>query len=72
MLLLEDYGVLTVHFAGLPPGTSSLLLKFISPETLAKFGGPDTFAGAIDRSLTKLGGFLREPDSLRILLMGDE
>ena len=72
MLLLEDYGVLTVHFAGLPPGTSSLLLKFVSPETLAKFGGPDTFAEAIDRSLSKLGGFLREPDSLRILLMGDE
>jgi L-seryl-tRNA(Ser) seleniumtransferase len=72
MLLLEDYGVLTVHFAGLPPGTSSLLLKFISPETLAKFGGPDAFAEAVDRSLSKLGGFLREPDSLRILLMGDD
>jgi L-seryl-tRNA(Ser) seleniumtransferase len=71
MLLLEDYGVLTVHFAGLPPGTSGLLLKFISPETLAKFGGPDIFAEAIDHSLSKLGGLLREPDGIRILLMGD-
>jgi L-seryl-tRNA(Ser) seleniumtransferase len=71
MLLLEDYGVLTVHFAGLPPGTSNLLLKFIPPETLAKFGGPDTFAEAIDHSLSKLGGLLREPDGIRILLMGD-
>jgi L-seryl-tRNA(Ser) seleniumtransferase len=71
MLLLEDYGVLTVHFAGLPPGTSSLLLKFISPETLVKFGGPDIFAEAINHSLSKLGGLLREPDSIRILLMGD-
>ena len=24
MLLLRDYGVMTVHFAGLPPGTSAL------------------------------------------------
>src|SRR5206468_3575767 len=31
MLLLEDYGLITVHFAGLPPGTSSLLIKFIPP-----------------------------------------
>jgi len=71
MLLLEDYGVLTVRFAGLPPGTSSLLLKFIPPETLARFGGPEALARAIDHSLSKLGGYLREPDSIRILLMGE-
>ena len=71
MLLLEDYGVLTVHFAALPPGTSSLLLKFIPPETLTRFGGPEAFARAIDNSLTKLGGFLSEPDGIRILLMGE-
>jgi L-seryl-tRNA(Ser) seleniumtransferase len=71
MLLLEDYGILTVHFAGLPPGTSSLLFKFIPPETLARFGGPEAFASAIDRSLSKLGGYLREPDSIRSLLLGD-
>src|SRR5438552_1304317 len=38
MLLLEDHGILTVHFAGMPPGTSSLLVKFIPPETLERFG----------------------------------
>jgi L-seryl-tRNA(Ser) seleniumtransferase len=70
MLLLEDYGVITVHFAGLPPGTSSLLLKFIPPETLARFGGPDALAKAVDHSLSKLGGYLREPDSIRELLLG--
>ena len=37
MLLLKHYGVLTVHFAGLPPGTSSMLIKFVSPETLTRF-----------------------------------
>ncbi len=71
MLLLEDYGILTVHFAALPPGTSSLLLKFIPPETLEKFGGPEALVRAIDNSLSKLGGCLREPDGIRMLLMGD-
>jgi L-seryl-tRNA(Ser) seleniumtransferase len=69
MLLLEDYGILTVHFAGLPPGTSSLLFKFIPPETLARFGGAEAFAQAIDHSLSKLGGYLREPESMRSLLL---
>ena len=35
MLLLRDYGVMTVHFAGLPPGTSALLIKFMAPENAA-------------------------------------
>jgi L-seryl-tRNA(Ser) seleniumtransferase len=69
MLLLEDYGILTVHFAGLPPGTSSLLFKFIPPETLARFGGAEALAQAVDHSLSKLGGYLREPDGIRSLLL---
>jgi L-seryl-tRNA(Ser) seleniumtransferase len=72
MLLLEDYGILTVHFAGLPPGTSSLLFKFIPPETLDRFGGADAFAQAVDHSLSKLGGYLREPGSIRTLLLDEE
>ena len=44
MLLLRDHGILTVHFAALPPGTSALLLKFLPPETLERFGGPERFA----------------------------
>jgi L-seryl-tRNA(Ser) seleniumtransferase len=71
MLLLKDYGILTVHFAALPPGTSSLLLKFIPPETLQRFGGPEALVRAIDNSLTKLGGCLREPGGVRTLLMGE-
>jgi L-seryl-tRNA(Ser) seleniumtransferase len=54
MLLLRDHGVLTVHFAAIPPGTSALLLKFIPPETLVRFGGAGRFAEAVDASLDEL------------------
>lgn len=71
MLLLEDHGVMTVHFAGLPPGTSSLLLKFIPPETLTRFGGPQALAKAVDGSLSKLASLVGRPDRVRSLLLGD-
>jgi hypothetical protein len=43
--------MITVHFAGMPPGTSSLLVEFVSPETLERFGGAEAPAKAIDSSL---------------------
>jgi L-seryl-tRNA(Ser) seleniumtransferase len=70
MLLLRDYGVLTVHFAALPPGTAALLLKFVPPETLDRLGGPDVFASAVDTSLDALGRLIASPDSVRELLLG--
>jgi len=70
MLLLRDHGVLTVHFAALPPGTSSLLFKFVPPETLARFGGAEAFARAVDSSLTALGALLARPEQLRAVLLG--
>ncbi len=70
MLLLRDYGVLTVHFAGLPPGTSSMLIKFMSPETLARFGGGERFADAVDRSLDRLAEVIGDPATFRNLLFG--
>ena len=70
MLLLRDYNMLTVHFVGVPPGGADLLIKFLPPETLARFGGAKKFAQALDASLTKLGAMLREPESLRELLFG--
>ncbi|NQU61172.1 MAG: hypothetical protein HQ512_08585 [Rhodospirillales bacterium] len=70
MLLLREYGILTVHFAGLPPGTSSLLLKFMPPETVKSFGGPEKFAEALDRSLDKLSEVIGDPDRFRDLLFG--
>jgi L-seryl-tRNA(Ser) seleniumtransferase len=71
MLLLRDHGVITVQLVGVPPGTSAVMLKFISPETLARFGGAGAYARAIDECLTKLAGMLGEPERIRRLLLGD-
>jgi L-seryl-tRNA(Ser) seleniumtransferase len=71
MLLLRHHGVLTVHFAGLPPGTSALLVKFLPPETVAEFGGAAALADAVDDCVTRLGGLLRDPPAVRSLLLGD-
>jgi L-seryl-tRNA(Ser) seleniumtransferase len=68
MVLLRDHGVLTVHFAALPPGTAALLLKFVPPETLERFGGAEAFASAVDESLDEVAGLLSGPDELRALL----
>jgi L-seryl-tRNA(Ser) seleniumtransferase len=71
MLLLEEHGVVTVHFAGMPPGTSSLLLKFIPPETLERFGGADALAKAVDTCIDRLAALLRDRDALVALLLGE-
>jgi L-seryl-tRNA(Ser) seleniumtransferase len=71
MLLLRDYGIITVHFVGLPPGTSALMFKFIAPEVLKRFGGAQAYAQAIDESLNRLASILAEPEQLRRLLLGD-
>jgi len=70
-MLLRDYGIITVHFVGLPPGTSALMFKFIAPEVLKRFGGAQAYAQAIDESLNKLADMLTEPEQLRCLLLGD-
>jgi len=69
MLLLQDYGIITVHFAAVPPGTSAILFKFIPPEVLEKFGGAKRFAEAVDSSITKLAMLLTNPNSLQSLLL---
>ena len=70
MLLLRDYGMLMVHFVGVPPGTADLLIKFVPPETLKRFGGPTKCADAVNRSLTRLGELLRDPKNIRELVLG--
>ena len=71
MILLRDYGILTVHFVGLPPGTAALMFKFIAPEVLTRFGGAQAYARAVDASLTTLAEMLAEPGHLRRLLLGE-
>jgi L-seryl-tRNA(Ser) seleniumtransferase len=70
MLLLQNHGMLMVHFVGVPPGTADLLIKFVLPETLERLGGAGRYARAIDDSLTCLGSLLREPPSIGELLVG--
>jgi L-seryl-tRNA(Ser) seleniumtransferase len=72
MLLLQDYSILTVHFAGLPPGTSSFLFKFVPPETMERYGGTEKFALTVDASLSKLADLIGEPENIRGLLLGEE
>ena len=69
MLLLRDAGIFTVHFAGIPPGTSALLIKFLPPERLAELGGADTFARAVDDGISSLAALLHDPDQIRSLLL---
>ncbi len=71
MLLLKEHNMLMVHFVGLPPGTADLLIKFVPPETLERFGGPKKYADAVNACVTKVGQLLREPDKLRALLLGE-
>lgn len=71
MLLLRTYGVLTVHFAGLPPGTSALLIKFVPPEVLERFGGAGAFADAVDDCINRLTAIVSEADAFRELLYGE-
>jgi L-seryl-tRNA(Ser) seleniumtransferase len=68
MLLLRDHGILTVHFAALPPGTSALLLKFVPPETLEAFGGAARLAEAVESSLAELAELAGDEHALRELL----
>src|SRR5713101_894357 len=61
MLLLRDHGMMTVHFVGLPPGTSALMIKFIPPETLSRFGGAHAYARALDDALDKTAAVVGDP-----------
>lgn len=70
MLLLRDFGVLTVHFAGLPPGTAALLFKFVSPEVVGRLGGAEKVAGLIDAAIDQAAEMLHDPNSIRDLLLG--
>lgn len=71
MVLLRDYGVMTVHFAGVPPGTSSILFKFVPPETLERFGGAEAFATAVDTAVDSVAGMIGDPSQVAALLFGD-
>jgi hypothetical protein len=56
---------------GLRAGTSSMLIKFMSPETLTRFGGPERFADAVEQSLYRLAEVIGDAAAFRHLLFGD-
>lgn len=72
MLLLRDYGMLTVHFAGIPPGTAALLFKFTPPEVLDRLGGVAKIAGFVDAAIDQVAEMLGDPGAIRELLVGGE
>ncbi len=69
MLMLRDYGIITVHFVGIPSGTPDLLLKFMPPEEVERFGGIEKLADAIDGSITELASIIDDPEALQSLLV---
>lgn len=69
MLMLRDFGIISVHFAGLPPGTAALMIKFLPPDVVARFGGPEAIADAVDQSITSLGEVLKTDGALEGLLL---
>jgi L-seryl-tRNA(Ser) seleniumtransferase len=70
MVLLRDHGLLTVHFAGMPPGTAALMIKFLPEVTVAAIGGPQAFAAAVDGSLDEAASVVPDPEATRRLLVG--
>ncbi|MGI9386459.1 MAG: hypothetical protein ACR2OX_03425, partial [Methyloligellaceae bacterium] len=69
MLMLRDFGIISVHFAGLPPGTAALLIKFLPSDTLNRFGGPKALADAVDESLDALAATMKVEGGLDELLL---
>ena len=70
MNMLADNGFLTVHFAGLPPGTDALLIKFLPPETIAEIGGADVFAEAVDTAVTRASRQAVSREAVQEVLFG--
>ncbi len=58
------------YFGCNPLKTADILFKFIPPETLERFGGPERFARAVDASLDRLATFVKNPGRLPELLFG--
>ena len=69
MIMLRDFGIVSVHFAGLPPGTAALMIKFLPPEIVADFGGTEKLAEAVDESLNRLADVMKTEGALSELIL---
>lgn len=45
------------------------MIKFLPPETVAEFGGPEKLAGAVNESLTRLADVMKSDGGLNHLLL---
>ena len=71
-LSMGDHGILTVHFAGMPPGTAALLIKFLPAAVIAAIGGAETFTAAVDASLDAAAAVVTDGEAVRRLIVGAE
>jgi L-seryl-tRNA(Ser) seleniumtransferase len=70
MLLLQDYGIVSVHATTGWPSFGGLLVKDIQPEVLDRLGGAKIFAAAVDTSLSKLAKIVDNRSAIRTVLFG--
>jgi L-seryl-tRNA(Ser) seleniumtransferase len=69
MVLLEDYGVLTVNTHGQPGARVSLRLK-PTLDALGRVGGFDAVVTAVMESLDKVAKIIDNPDAIKRLIVG--
>lgn len=70
MLLLQDYGIVSVHATTGWPSFGGLLLKDIHPEVIERLGGVKAFAKAVDASLDKLAKIIGTRSEVKKVLFG--
>jgi hypothetical protein len=46
------------------------MIKFVPPETLARFGGAEKLAGAINHAIDQLASIIDQPEVMRELVLG--
>lgn len=70
MLLLQDYGIVSVHATTGWPSFGGLLVKDVQPEVLDRLGGAKIFAAAVDASLSKLATIVDNRSAISTVLFG--
>ena len=70
MVLLRDYGILTVNTHGQPGARVSLRLKPAS-DAIKRVGGSDAIMTAVDESLNKVAVLIHDKAALAELILGE-
>lgn len=70
MVLLRDYGILTVNTHGQPGARVSLRLKPAS-NAIERVGGSDAIMAAVDESLNKVAALIHDKAALAELILGE-